>query len=223
MILHSCSSDEKLTANDSTTVSRSNSSCFNDSNTVGNCINGTFVYPIQIPEYPGCTFIVSIEYTQCNVGPYNLRYYFNDIEIIDFYCPAYLTDLSNAITNGNESIFMSTFFHKITVAFNNLLINNLSSSINQVITFEYNIESCTKTCVGNTVGSKESQTGWWAKRVACGENCCKRQIEYRRDLQGNLYEYSYSASAAWNSCIPIEEIPCPRFTIYTIGCNFNCQ
>ena len=100
----------------------------------------------------------------------------------------------------------------------------MSSSINQVITFEYNVESCTKTCVGNTNGKKETQTGWWAKRVACGESCCKREIEYRRDLQGNLYQYSYIATPLGNSsCIPITEIPCPMNTIYTIGCNFSCQ
>lgn len=226
LVLVSCndSRDDILVDNTELTARSQSTNCLEDVPTTGSCFDGVLSWPIAIPEYPGCTFNVSVEYIQCSslTGMFNITSLFlGAIEINDHDCPAYDQDVNTAIANGTINDFTIAIDKSIWNVVRPILLNGISPTNFAFIEIINRPSSCIKTCYVLQGGEPFNYIA--PVRIPCGTSCCEVKTTYQF-IDGHWQQTSQAVEETeeCNSDEPII-LSCPFGTVGSTDCLNTCD
>jgi hypothetical protein len=84
-------------------------SCKPETLATGSCHYGQFVQNIQLVHYPGCNFIVRLNYDYCFGFGGVVALHLGNFEILDHDCPQFNSDVLAAIANNTIDKFWFDF------------------------------------------------------------------------------------------------------------------
>jgi len=185
----------------------------------------------NILQYPGCTFTIQWDQSDCINLNQQTDYYIGNIKLISHNCPQFEIDLANAMNAGDAALraFLINFDLIMTKAIEEFMFVsypnyqtdfncntwNLNFSITrlQALCFTY--------CLSQ--GSK-SETVY--RRLRCGEGCCNRQTMICYNPTTNQIETTVTVTQVSNPNLVCDVLPdpVPRGCIYLIpDCDVSCD
>ena len=186
----------------------------------GNCRPGTEVRNISFPEYPGCTFNISINTVLCSsIEDPNVyeSILIGNFTVNEHNCEAYEEDLANAMANGSLVQFSEDFNHMVWRKFEALFLTDIGPNSTTVFTVEGTVESCVNTCY-----ISDPQSGFTTPiDINCGTDCCIVRRTYERQPSGELV--FTGSTIETNDCNDPSTLPiCPLGSVSSTGCRINC-
>ncbi|HPQ21795.1 MAG TPA: hypothetical protein PK147_08085 [Saprospiraceae bacterium] len=186
----------------------------------------------NILQYPGCTFTIQWDQSDCINLNQQTDYYIGNIKLISHNCPQFEIDLANATNAGDAALraFLINFDLIMTKAIEDWILFNtpnwqtvyncndpnlhtLSITRLQALCFTY--------CLSQ--GSK-SETVY--RRLRCGEGCCNRSVKKCYNPATDQIETTVSVSQISNPNLVCDVLPdpVPRGCIYLIpDCDVSCE
>jgi hypothetical protein len=225
--IFSCINDDNFNAKsnlDSKTNTRTEigigNSCAPNIDTTLSCQPGSFPSPIQLPQYPGCTFYINLQYTLCADWASGIqRIYLSDFTLIEHDCPQYDADVAAAMSNNSLDTLIAQFNGSVWQYVTNILLAQSAANSWSVTILEYNIVNCVQTCFVEKRSDFSSHTGLVPVVKNCGEDCCQMARSYR--IENGEWILRNESITNGDTCSPII-IHCPTGTQYYTDCIYNC-
>jgi len=213
IFIYSCSdSNIKEPENESSLELQSRSTGIGESclgETPAACYDGVYSWPIVIPDYPNCEFIVTVDYYTC-IGLGGGRVHFGDFDyVVNIGCNEFYDDWDDAIQNGTEDQFYTHFNQQIWQAVTLNLLNVAPLSLWQVAQIEYNVGSCIYLC------EREA--------LRCGDACCQKTNIWERNKKGDWELTEEGDITLIGDACPDDPISfCPGNVLQSGICFDNC-
>lgn len=216
------SDTQELSLNSQTRGDEIGNSCLetNQPFNAGSCFHGTYTNWIELPQYPGCHFNVSVEYYLCNSGIGSQALHLGDFVINDHDCQAYSDDVNDAIANNTILTFQLSFNSSVWAKLTTLLLNNLPNASTYLINAEYILAACKRTCYVEIERTPEGLSKIIPVENACSSECCSRNSFYRK-INGVWELDHYTLSSPPTTC-PNNTVSCPANTTFATNCIDGC-
>jgi hypothetical protein len=193
--------------------------------------NQTFALT-NVAGYPGCTFFVNIEFVDCQLAPNQYYLYVGKITLLDWVCPAFETQLINAISQGPVAvnnllnILDSKLIQAAEPVLHDFTTNAVSTCGNITVIINWYLSSCIQRCIGSGIKPGGGIKYTIATRT-CGSGCCFRATRICKNSSG-VYETTTNTILIGGntSCSgPSNAPPFPNTKLCDIitPCTFNCQ
>jgi hypothetical protein len=178
-----------------------------------NCDTGIYNWFITLPQYPECTFDVSLVYYKCvgfeavaiHVGEF-------DIEPVDNGlpndCTQYYDDINDKYADSTIVEFIIEFNQSVWREVTKNILASFSNTNTQYIEIEYNIGACKYLC--------------YITELDCGTSCCRR-INIFKKINGEWIVEEGEIEHYGEDC-PINPVSyCPVDVLQTGECYDNCE
>ncbi|MEZ4910880.1 MAG: hypothetical protein R2774_08460 [Saprospiraceae bacterium] len=180
----------------------------------GSCEGGRYTALVEIPMYPGCIFYVSADYYICSDLSWgHTNIFLGDFNIFDHDCEQYNTDAANPTETWELNVNT-----QIWQQFTNYFLNNFIDATESSLSVEYIILQCNKTCYISIPKGDSGQTIIVPRKINCGDSCCKRTNDYRRDGNGDWELVSQEVSTL-TTCPSSIQTECRKNSIAESPCS----
>lgn len=179
---------------------------------------------VTFPQYPGCTFVLGIGYTQCIFFNGGSVIYVKNISLVSHNCPAYDNDVIQANQTGNLEQFSLQFDKMMFDAGTDFLGQwAISNGGFSHFVIKFNMAACVQFCYQTNI--KDGIEFYTVSRNLCGTGCCAIE-KYYYEFNGTIVSDTYNVTEYYEDledCNITAPPTCKAISVFGTECAFTCD